>query len=414
MQSDRFLQVYFYRIGDTLIDTGTANQWHKVKEYLQSRSKPSSVVVTHHHEDHGGNSCRIQHLYAAGVHAGSSSRAVPIYASSTTTPLLEHGFKEEHYRRLIWGVSEQMQFIERPRPLPAAMRISTISSTGGDDAGASGSPGAAPQFLELDPQAIVRWSKYPIPVSSGSSHDADPAADTSAASSAPGVERSPEEMADRLRSSAQRIITSAESPAVTLVPVHTPGHCPDHHVIWVPERNWMFTADLFITSKPKITRFDEDLSQLLKSLRLAVALKPDLIFCAHRGPVRDGTAALKSKLQFWEEVQAKAVAMAKQGAGGANAATSPSSTGTEQQHRQPASQRHKGSETSKSDGHDQPPLSRSAVRSITRRILGREDFLYYFSLGDFSRFHTVQGLLQDAAASTAAPESTAANCSARR
>jgi hypothetical protein len=46
--------------------------------------------------------------------------------------------------------------------------------------------------------------------------------------------------------------------------------------------------------------------------------------------------------------------------------------------------------------------ARSLVRAgalpsqARRQLLGREDFLYYFSLGDFSRENLVRGLLQDA------------------
>lgn len=44
---------------------------------------------------------------------------------------------------------------------------------------------------------------------------------------------------------------------VTLVRVWTPGHCPDHHVMFCPERKWLFAGDLFVSARPRLFRMEE-------------------------------------------------------------------------------------------------------------------------------------------------------------
>ena len=61
-------------------------------------------------------------------------------------------------------------------------------------------------------------------------------------------------------------------------------------------RGWLFTGDLFLAERLRYLREDEDLEQTIASLRTAVALPLERVFCAHRGPLRDGPAALRRRL----------------------------------------------------------------------------------------------------------------------
>jgi glyoxylase-like metal-dependent hydrolase (beta-lactamase superfamily II) len=82
----------------------------------------------------------------------------------------------------------------------------------------------------------------------------------------------------------------------------TPGHARDHIVLYEPERGWLFSGDLFLSSRLKYLRFDEDVHALIASLRRVVSLEPRVLFCQHRGRVEDGAALLARKLEFLVEL----------------------------------------------------------------------------------------------------------------
>ena len=82
---------FLYRIGGTVIDTGPPNQWRKVRAFL-NENPVKRVLITHHHEDHGGNGARIQNQLKAAL-----------YAHEHGVALHGNGFHVPFYRRLVWG-----------------------------------------------------------------------------------------------------------------------------------------------------------------------------------------------------------------------------------------------------------------------------------------------------------------------
>jgi glyoxylase-like metal-dependent hydrolase (beta-lactamase superfamily II) len=67
--------------------------------------------------------------------------------------------------------------------------------------------------------------------------------------------------------------------------------------LFEPERGWLFTGDLFLAERLKYLRSDEDLVLLIESLERVVRLPLRAVFCAHRGPLADGPAALRRKAE---------------------------------------------------------------------------------------------------------------------
>ena len=111
-------------------------------------------------------------------------------------------------------------------------------------------------------------------------------------------------------------LTSASQHFATETPlefVHTPGHSPDHQVVWDPERRTLFSGDLWLGVRATVMHKSENPYRIVESLRAVRALGPERMFDAHRGPVRDPVAALDAKIVYLEEMMA-AVA-AKQAAG---------------------------------------------------------------------------------------------------
>lgn len=82
--------------------------------------------------------------------------------------------------------------------------------------------------------------------------------------------------------------------------VPTPGHTPDHHVVWDAERETLFSGDLFLSVKDRLAQEGEDLRVLVQSLRTAIALAPKRVFCSHRGMLADPVGALRAKADWIE------------------------------------------------------------------------------------------------------------------
>ncbi|MBE7636219.1 MBL fold metallo-hydrolase [Sneathiella sp. P13V-1] len=98
-----------------------------------------------------------------------------------------------------------------------------------------------------------------------------------------------------------------------LVPLFTPGHAKDLHVLHVPEKGWLFSGDLYIARAIRYLRSDEDLPLLMDSIRKALTLDFDTIFCPHRGLVEDGKSKLREKLQNMVTLCERSQELRKQG-----------------------------------------------------------------------------------------------------
>ncbi|HVP70103.1 MAG TPA: MBL fold metallo-hydrolase [Gemmatimonadaceae bacterium] len=82
--------------------------------------------------------------------------------------------------------------------------------------------------------------------------------------------------------------------------VASPGHCADHHVVWDAETATLFAGDLFLGVKVRVAQITEHIPALAQSLRDAIALAPERMFCAHRGLVPDPAGHLRAKLDWLE------------------------------------------------------------------------------------------------------------------
>ena len=134
--------------------------------------------------------------------------------------------------------------------------------------------------------------------------------------------------------------------------VPTPGHSPDHHVVWDPERETLYSGDLFLGVKVRVARPMEDPRALAQSARRAAALRPRHVFDSHRGLVPNGAQSLLAKAAWLDETIGQIDRRIAQG---------------------------------------------WSDRAITRSALGREDFVYAISRGDLSRVNFVRAVRATAA-----------------
>jgi glyoxylase-like metal-dependent hydrolase (beta-lactamase superfamily II) len=89
-------------------------------------------------------------------------------------------------------------------------------------------------------------------------------------------------------------------PAPLLV-VPTPGHSPDHHIVFDPETATLFSADLWLGVRVRVMGYSENPYEIIESLTRTIALQPRRMFDAHRGPVDRPVEALTAKRAWLQE-----------------------------------------------------------------------------------------------------------------
>jgi glyoxylase-like metal-dependent hydrolase (beta-lactamase superfamily II) len=87
--------------------------------------------------------------------------------------------------------------------------------------------------------------------------------------------------------------------------VPTPGHSTDHQVVWDPERETLFSGDLWLGVRTRVMHHDEDPYRIIDSLRAAIALGPRRMFDAHRGLIPDPVRALRARATFMADTIAR-------------------------------------------------------------------------------------------------------------
>lgn len=141
---------------------------------------------------------------------------------------------------------------------------------------------------------------------------------------------------------------TVEGEGYRLQVIPTPGHAATHVCLFDPGRRWLFSGDLYVHERVRFLRRIEDVWQHIDSLRRVLALEPELLICDHAGILENAQERLAAKIGWWEDLGEKARELREQGLG---------------------------------------------IDEITRRLLGREGFLSWFSLGDFSQRNLIRGLL---------------------
>ncbi len=83
--------------------------------------------------------------------------------------------------------------------------------------------------------------------------------------------------------------------------VATPGHAPDHHIVFDPETATIVSGDLWLGVKVRVMGASENPYEIVRSLDAAIALRPRRMFDAHRGLVEDPVAALEAKRDWLQD-----------------------------------------------------------------------------------------------------------------
>ena len=97
--------------------------------------------------------------------------------------------------------------------------------------------------------------------------------------------------------------------------IDTPGHCKGHVALVEPEKGWCFCGDLFVSPKPMVVRPEEDITQIVRSMKKLIDLKTDrlILFTSLGNVVQDGCQALQSCVDYLQDLSHKAKQLDKQG-----------------------------------------------------------------------------------------------------
>lgn len=83
--------------------------------------------------------------------------------------------------------------------------------------------------------------------------------------------------------------------------IATPGHSPDHHIVFDPATHTLFSADLWLGVRVRIMGATENPYLIIESLTRAIALEPKRMFDAHRGFVANPIDALTAKRAWLQQ-----------------------------------------------------------------------------------------------------------------
>lgn len=85
--------------------------------------------------------------------------------------------------------------------------------------------------------------------------------------------------------------------------LHTPGHSSDHICLLEEEKGWLFAGDLFLSERVKMLRSDENVLELVNSIKNLLDFDFETIFCSSGAVFTNGHFRMQQKLQYWEQLK---------------------------------------------------------------------------------------------------------------
>ncbi len=96
-----------------------------------------------------------------------------------------------------------------------------------------------------------------------------------------------------------------KTPNLTFDVYDAPGHHPYHVVLHEKTKGWLFTGDLFVSTRQMVAFKDENVNDTIKTLTKLLSLNINTIFCSHTGIHTNGRDKLQRKLEYFLNIQKK-------------------------------------------------------------------------------------------------------------
>jgi glyoxylase-like metal-dependent hydrolase (beta-lactamase superfamily II) len=103
----------------------------------------------------------------------------------------------------------------------------------------------------------------------------------------------------------------------TFTVIDTPGHSAGHVSLVEMAKGWCFSGDLFAREQMKFIRPEEDMGEVVASMKKLIALPSDrlILFTSVGRIVEDGRQAMESCIRFIEDLSGRAKALEREGLG---------------------------------------------------------------------------------------------------
>lgn len=97
--------------------------------------------------------------------------------------------------------------------------------------------------------------------------------------------------------------------------IDTPGHCAGHICPVELSRGWCFTGDLFARENPKFIRPEENIGEIIRSMRRVIELPAErlVLFTAVGKIIEDGRNALERCIRYLSDLAARVKGMHQAG-----------------------------------------------------------------------------------------------------
>ena len=95
--------------------------------------------------------------------------------------------------------------------------------------------------------------------------------------------------------------------------IHTPGHSPDHLCLYEPEREWIFTGDLFVGGRDRGVVAGCDIWQMIASLKKIAKLPLTRMFPSSARTRDNPHDALSARINYLDETGEKVLDLHKKG-----------------------------------------------------------------------------------------------------
>ncbi|MFN8671517.1 MAG: MBL fold metallo-hydrolase [Candidatus Sericytochromatia bacterium] len=97
------------------------------------------------------------------------------------------------------------------------------------------------------------------------------------------------------------------------LPIKTPGHSEDMTCYLEKNRGWLFTGDLYISSKMTHARIENNAFEEMNSIKKILDYDFETVFCSHRGLLEDGKKTLEKKWNYLNNTYEKVIELKKKG-----------------------------------------------------------------------------------------------------
>jgi glyoxylase-like metal-dependent hydrolase (beta-lactamase superfamily II) len=95
--------------------------------------------------------------------------------------------------------------------------------------------------------------------------------------------------------------------------IYTPGHSPDHICLYEQQRGWLFSGDLFVGGKDRALRADNDIYQIIASLKRIAGLQLTRLFPGSARIRENPHQELLDKIDYLEEIGDRVITLHKRG-----------------------------------------------------------------------------------------------------